>query len=387
LIRLTVHFVTDSSLATGTYFRSHNLAVGLTRLGHQVRVFTCDHNTAAASREEVRDGVQYRIVRSSKAQRFFGAPNNPMNAIRRAFQDYPRSDVVHLFQPFLSGLLAWSRQTRNSRAVAWYDWDDLWAAGGLMDRQKQSTTLCYQWNYFWTSLLERGLPGRAARTTTCSTWLANLAERRGTSNPVVIRNGFWPASLVERHVARQALGLDPHALYFGFMGRTLTGDELEWCFEGIRRTSGSDRSLRLTVCGLPLNTLPQFALQPKSQVDALGIIDQEQARLFARAVDIGLVPLEDHLFNWSRFPVRFAHFLAASTPVLTSEIGDLAGFSNISGVLPAGKGRDSWIIAFQRAATQLTTGGLPTVDSRVVGDLFSWGLLATQLQTAYLSNS
>jgi hypothetical protein len=36
---LQIHFFVNFSHPSGTYFRFHNLAIGLTRLGHQVTVF------------------------------------------------------------------------------------------------------------------------------------------------------------------------------------------------------------------------------------------------------------------------------------------------------------------------------------------------------------
>jgi len=81
------------------------------------------------------------------------------------------------------------------------------------------------------------------------------------------------------------------------------------------------------------------------------------------------------------------HFLAANVPVLFSEIGDLATFSKLSGVLPAGNGRQAWLSAFRCAVSQLAAGELRPVDSNAVENLFSWDLLAKQLQAAYLASA
>jgi len=141
------------------------------------------------------------------------------------------------------------------------------------------------------------------------------------------------------------------------------------------------------VCGIPSEAIVQLEPQLRSRVDVLGVVDHARAQQFAGAMDLGLVPLEDHPFNWSRFPVRFAHFLAANVPVLFSEIGDLATFSKLSGVLPAGNGRQAWLSAFRCAVSQLAAGELRPVDSNAVENLFSWDLLAKQLQAAYLASA
>jgi hypothetical protein len=169
------------------------------------------------------------------------------------------------------------------------------------------------------------------------------------------------------------------------MGRTMTGQELNWCLDALRQTGGGTPTVRLAVCGIPANRI-ELDERLKKCVDLLGVIDQTQAHLFARAMDIGLVPLEDNLFNWSRFPVRFAHFLAARTSVLCSEIGDLSTFSTLPGVLPAGKGREAWLTAFRSAVRQLRAGEVEPVDSQAAEAIFSWEALSKQLQDSYLGS-
>jgi glycosyltransferase involved in cell wall biosynthesis len=301
--------------------------------------------------------------------------------------DHGRPDVVHLFQPFLAGLLLWARQTRRPGVVGWYDWDDLWAAGGLMANPFLRPSLVGLWQYLWVSSIERHLPPVACGVTTCSHWLAGEAERRGATRAVVIPNGFWPGALANREAARRTLGLDPDAYYVGFMGRTLPGAELDWCLDALADSCPFHPRLRLAVCGVSPSRFAGVEGHLRGCVDALGVISPEKAELFAQAIDLGLVPMEDSPFNRSRFPIRFAHFLAANTPVLCSEVGDLATYAGLAGVVPAGSGRDQWIRAFHDAIDELAAGRLRRVDSVEVQGTFSWAILAKQLEACYLALS
>ena len=95
-----MYFFVNFVHPAGTYFRFHNLAIGLTRIGHQVTVFASDLNYRSVSRREVRDGVPYEIIPKTFLVRAFGSHCDPIGWVRRYARRYPPCDVAHLFQPF-----------------------------------------------------------------------------------------------------------------------------------------------------------------------------------------------------------------------------------------------------------------------------------------------
>src|SRR5262249_45451810 len=123
---LRVQFFTQACHSQGTYFRTHNLAIGLTALGHHVTVFSGDFDAKARVRAELRDGVRYEIVPECPLNRVFGVAADPVIIARRFLRRYPACDVAHLFQPFPSAAAGWARA--GSR-VRFFDWDDLWCGG------------------------------------------------------------------------------------------------------------------------------------------------------------------------------------------------------------------------------------------------------------------
>src|SRR4051794_29126250 len=129
---MDILFLTVGTAQTGTYFRSHNLARALEKRKHKVTVITSSADSQERERELLQDGIKYRVIPGNQGQRWFGWTNRPLTAIRRAVTDYPHFDVVHMFQPFLTTYSAW--RSRFPKSQRWFDWDDLWSGGGLLDR-------------------------------------------------------------------------------------------------------------------------------------------------------------------------------------------------------------------------------------------------------------
>jgi glycosyltransferase involved in cell wall biosynthesis len=379
---LKIHFLTDSIAETGTYFRSHNLAVGLTKLGQQVTVFSCDLDPSSKDREEIRDGVLYRIVPSFRGQGIFSASNHPLNALRRCLIDYPSCDIAHLFQPFLSAALPWQWALPKKARVLFYDWDDLWEYGGLLKNPKNFHGY---WNNSWILRIQNNFPQISHAVTTCSQFLKNLAEVRNAKRVYLIHNGFHSFSIPDKQLARGTLGLDMSALYVGFMGSTY-GAEIDWCLEALERHIQDHKNLRFAICGRSPQILKGISQEVLERVDFLGILPYIKTRNFAAALDLGLLPLEDNLFNQSRLPIKYAEYMAASTPILCSNIGECGYLSeNFPWVIRAGKNKSSWFAAFQEAINLAADNKLPEVDTTALGKMLSWESIAQKLLNTYFS--
>jgi len=175
--KLKIIFLTADCSEQGTYFRWHNIAIGLTRLGHIVRVFSVDNDDKSFSRNEKRDGVEYHILKGSRGKSFFGTMNHPLTSIRRIFIDFPACDVVHVFQPFLSVYLPWKYNLRKKAGISFFDWDDLWA-DKLRDKEKRSFK--NNWDYKVKKYFEKNIPAANRYMTVCSGFFKrNGAQKRG----------------------------------------------------------------------------------------------------------------------------------------------------------------------------------------------------------------
>ncbi len=370
--RLSVDFFVNFIHEQGTYFRFHNLAVALAAQDHDVRVEAADFDARGKQRAEWRDGVLYRVVPESPPVYAFQAPCHPLTAVRRATRRYRKVHVAHVFQPFPSAAAAWMRSPAMIRC---YDWDDLWGGGFFSGRLPPRIW----WPSWVTGRLERSLPRKADSVTVVSSDLRRRATLLGARNVEVLRNGLAPTEAPRQDEARRHFGLDPDALYVGFMGRTT--DELEWCVAAVAQ---ADHDVRLALCG-PKPDVANIAVERlQARCDYLGSLPPEQMPAFAAALDLGLLPLEDNPFNRSRFPIKFAEYLAAGTPVLCSAVGDVGALAQESaGIISGGVGRDEWIRRFNSALGRIRANTLPPFDDFKLVDELQWGRLASQLVDHY----
>jgi glycosyltransferase involved in cell wall biosynthesis len=373
-------FFAPASHEQGTYFRWHNLAIGLRRLGHEVQVLAFGSSKKKSSVED-RDGIAYHILPTS----YFGTRlvchgNDPIATLRSLLSPPPPADIIHVFQPFsLSCVRALAHKAR-ARAL-FYDWDDLWW-GGLINKPPHGFSRAGL-SARIIQLLEYQMPRLAHHVTTCSDFLGCLASERGARETTIIHNGYWPhQDYSSQPQSRAALRLDPEAFYFGFMGRT-TG-ELEWCFDALQLQSIQERPVRLALCGMPQYFLGRLTDSQRNRIDHLGQLTAEQARLFAKSIDCGLLPLENTSFNQSRFPIKFAEYLAAGTHVLASAVGEIATLAQgINGVKIVSPSREAWRASFGSFVDDQTLPHSDYIPGPELAELLSWDVLAAKLAKTY----
>lgn len=380
---LRISFFAAASYAQGTYFRWHNLAIGLQQLGHQVTVYAIGPEHGGRSHLESRDGVCYSITPlPPRLLRFLHPWLDPITLLRVLRRPSESSDIYHVFQPFphscLPGLFH-----RSHRQNLFFDWDDLWS-GGLFPVLKT-----FPWPATWPNraiqLLEQRMPYLAGAVTTCSNFLSQRAQVNGATNTQVIHNGYWPThSFPTRIEARTALKLNPDAFYFGFMGRTV--GELEWCLDALAKPFPNGQQRRLALCGMHPSIIDALPQETRASIDYLGQLTPAQTRTFASALDCGLLPLDDTPFNQSRFPIKFAEYLAAGAHVIASAVGEFAELArSLPGVTLCGKTRESW----KRMLVDTDWSGIcipfSTEPNSKLAQMLGWPALALQLQDFYIS--
>jgi len=379
---LRINFFVQYVYEQGTYFRFHNLALGLTQLGHSVTIWGTDFTKSVPKfRTQIKDGITYHIISGNKMQSLFGQHAHPITSIRRIFLKYPKADVNHMFQPFLTVATAWHSQFTNA-SLNVYDWDDLWT-GGLYNAPPKS--LAEHWSQKWVAYLEKFLPQKAQLVTVCSNYLLQFAKACNANDVRLLYNGFWPnKNIPNKTDARKQLGLNENAIYLGFMGRT--HNEIEWCFIALSQVCKIYKNIRLAICGCGNYIFNNISPNLLNHIDYLGFLSPARAEVFAAAMDIGLLPLQDEPFNRSRFPIKLAHYQAMGTIVLYSNIGE-AG--KVAAELPwnlnAGATQLSWNNAFQEACYLAQANLLPKVNLQILEKALSWNVICKSLEEAYFS--
>jgi Glycosyl transferases group 1 len=246
--------------------------------------------------------------------------------------------------------------------------------GGLRDR----------WTYYWINRIEHSAPRAATGVTVVSNWLANEATRRGARKTVRLYNGMWPRVPMAKATARERFGLSSRSIYLGFMGRTVSSAEFSWCLDGLRAAARRN-DVRLAICGPLDHLISSIPHDLREKVDYIGALSATDCFDFAAALDFALLPLEENLFNKSRFPIKLCDYLSVQTRVIASSVGECAGFADVRGLIQAGTGREHWILAVGNAVQQLIRNDVPSVNSNEVRRILSWEQMGATVLAAYVS--
>lgn len=381
---LKINFLTAFSHTQGTYFRWHNIGIGLIALGHQVTVYCVDYGDNVKERKEVRDGIDYFIMPGCRGKQYLGTFNHPITAINRLFVNYKSCDILHVFQSFLTIYLPWQFRLRKLSKVTIFDWDDLWAGGLYSNKQNN---LLDKWNYTLVEYFEKKIPSLKLPMTTCSKYLKDLVLRGGNDDCHILHNGFWPYQITDKKTARKRLRLIDNELYVGFMGRTT--NELKWCFEALEACIVNNLKVRFAVCGPNPEELLETSPLALQYTDYLGSLTPLETRDFAAALDIGLLPMEDNSFNKSRFPIKLSEYMAAGIPVLCSEVGEMRHYTEkYSWVIGAGTDKEEWIMKFVETIRLISVQNINyKVNMSEIENDLSWTGIAKKVENLYISNS
>ncbi len=368
------------SHTAGTYFRWHNLAIGLKQLGNEIDVYAGDYNWRASIRNEIRDGINYFIIPALPFARFLGNGTDPFSGIRRLFH-LPKTDydVYHLFQPYIQAYIPWRYlKFRKQNAVFLYDWDDLWTDGlfsakpkGFRERATQATV----------GYLERNIPNEAKGVSVCSQFLADRLEPSVTTN--ILYNGFWPRPPQYKGVLKQKWRLEPDIFYLAYVGRT--AQEMSWiaqAFDLLLKNGFS--KVRLIVCGPTKQLLQELNMLDRNEIHYLGELSPEDSFEICAVADLGLVPLENSNFNKSRFPIKFFDFLSAGTPVYLSNVGEIGKIgSSIDGAFIGANTKKEWSDDLGEVIISIQQNN-PRIDISQLQSSYAWPTVAKNMMMFYL---
>ncbi len=363
----------------GTYFRWHNLAKAFVLNGHEVHVYAGDFNYKAKRRTEWRDGVQYRIIPSLITSRIFGNPSDPISALYRLFQRVDKDyDAYHLFQPFLQAFIPWYYLKLNRKGKFFYDWDDLWT-GGLFQNPK---SLREKYVFKLVSYLETKIPLQAFSTTTCSHYLKSLLPDNIQTN--ILYNGYWPITEENKTNVPSVFNKDPNLFYLGYIGKTAA--ELDWIIEAAKLIISKFPNVKFIIVGPAKSQIDQSGLASVPNMQYLGEVDPSEARFISSKIDVGLLPLENTVFNQSRFPIKFFDYLTAGTPVYYSCIGELKSVGeHLPFVYEGGITQTEWIDGLVDLIKSKIDKEKDVIDMRLLEEKYSWQSLSNNLEKIYIN--
>jgi glycosyltransferase involved in cell wall biosynthesis len=382
-------FETPLMHRAGTWFRCFHLARGLVRLGHRVTLVKI-----AADRRVVPRAFQEGGVEILETPRFWGARLSrsstalPSDILARLVHVAASPhDVVQTFAHHPSVMLP----ALLARALPWQgaffaDWDDLWTDGGLLGPVPPPGTFARavrdvdRW-------FEHRLKRAAAGVTVVSEDLRRRAMEAGVPEDRVrfVPNGC-PIEEIrpgDRAALRARLGFPsdrPIAVYVGF-GQY----DLDLLFASLAILESRGAAPLCVVTGPHPDTVSREAERQGvgHQVRPLGLVPYGRMGEVIAAADVGLMPFADTAFNRARWPIKVGDYLAAGTPVVCCDVGEVgrilrgAGFGRASLPTPT---------AFADAIAGLLADPDPAALSRrarEAAEAMSWDAAAEVLDGFY----
>jgi glycosyltransferase involved in cell wall biosynthesis len=333
----------------GTWHRAWAIGRELGRRGHRVTLWTVapDHYYRSQRRfHRPEDGGILEVMTPSWAP--LAGPDDgwgPLDVAWRLARVLTEPmDLCYAFaHPPNVWLPAWAAR-RLRRVPVLYDWCD-WYEGGIFPKRAQARRLglmpageraLQRRVERWEIALERRMPRLAdAGVTVISERLRDLALEAGRRADEVLLvpnganlEGIVPMDPVE---CRRQLGLaeafggpEPVGPILGYVANYHPDQEL--LLESVARAVRQAPAMRLLVAGAPLDAALTRRLGLEGVVIHLGQWPAERIGLVLGAADALALPLEDNASNRARVPFKFTDYLAAGRPIVTSPVGDLAGW-------------------------------------------------------------
>lgn len=340
----------------GTWFRAVKVADCLAARGHDVTFVTSAPNLWRARR-----GTRGRVrVWETPSWTFVYGPDGgwlPIGLLwRLGIAASGGWDVVWSFSH--KPVDQWpARLARSLRGAKWFaDWCDLWGSGGLnnlADGDPRVPAWVRRVNA-WDERLEKAAARDAEFLTVISSFLAGKARSLGVDAARIHRmtNGADLRAIrpLDARRCRRRLGIAEDGVVLGYISNWYP--EEEFFLDAMQRVVAARPGTRVLVRG------PEFRggaaeLRRRGLEGALLRFDRmPYARLLALvgACDAMLLPMEDTLFNRSRWPHKIGDYMAAGRPMVACEVGDVREFMKHHAV---GIGCDPSVEAFAAAAVRM----------------------------------
>jgi len=321
-------FLNHNDRGVGTYHRCWHLARHLAKSGFHVSLLTVSPKRRVWPQSSQDEGVEVTETPNLLTLMYalgsgygaIGIPYRILYSLRNPF------DLVHSFDHKPNVLLPAIFRTKLKNTPLVADWSDWWGftsdGSGLQEGKVRPVVRL-------ETAMEEFIHREADRVTTISTGLMARSLSLGIPADRVtwIPSGA-PSDVIhplDKVSSKERLGLSPSAFLLTHLGM---GEErnLSMVLPALSTVRKRRPEVRLGVIG-PLRK-PGALGQPglKRNLVLFGRIPFEQLPVYLGASDAFVLPLEDTVVNWTRWPNKFGDYIAAGRPVLCSNVGDVATF-------------------------------------------------------------
>jgi glycosyltransferase involved in cell wall biosynthesis len=316
-MKLNIAMICFNIEGRGTYQRAYNLAVELTKLGHQVTILAANITGSSVIEKSV-DSI--RIVTFPRLfNKLFFSGWGLYEIMRRIlWLRKQRFDLVHSFELRPTCLYpALVLQKRGS--VLLTDWADWFGRGGSVEERP---------NYLIRSFLrpietyyEEKFRTKAKGTTVICTALYHKAIELGVKphDLLYLNNGFNNPELhpIGQALARNKIGISADDFLVGYVGSGFSKD-MELMHKSFEIISKKIPCIKLLHIGRS-----NYFVSPHSQIIQTGPVSMEMLNIYLSACNIFWLPLSNINANIGRFPIKLSDYLTIGRPTVSTAVGDL----------------------------------------------------------------
>lgn len=301
LLVLSKRQYTGKDLLDDRYGRLYELPAALAARGHDVTVLAASYRARGELRR-VESGVSWHSVDAWRS------PMTYRHRLRELLHDgrpdviWASSDALHVI-----GAAAIGRRWRIPVVADFYDDYEAFGLTSLPGLR---------------AILRRASVRVDAMTVVSHSLAATLKTRASIVAPVeVVENGVPGvfAQAIERHEARQLLGLPHDASLIGTAGALSDSRGIGDLLAAYRLLREREPAARLVVAGPRDRALSRDLAD--NTID-LGMLAHAQVPLLYSALDVGVVCNKDSVFGRACYPQKLAEMVACGLPVVVAAVGD-----------------------------------------------------------------
>ena len=307
----------------GTFYRALHLGRHLVRRGHSVVLLAVSLRERFRLRTDQVDGVN--IVESPDLlSGSLRSGWDPWNTFRRVhWLAGRRFDLIHTFEsrPVVIFPALFARAHSQSPLVM--DWCDWFGRGGSVT--ERSSWLVRQVLNPVETFFEESFRTRANGTTVINSQLQARAIELGVREETILLlpqgSDVQRIQVLDKHQARDRLGLPQHKFVIGYLGQAFPQDArlLANAFE---RVISERPDVLLLLIGNRRTDI-SFQIKTHEAIVETGYVSDEQLNQYLGACDLFWLPLRDTLANRGRWPSKINDYMAAGRPTVATAVGDL----------------------------------------------------------------
>lgn len=375
-------FLNHNYVGYGTYWRTYYLGKYLSEIGNKVTMICASgKNFDVKIRKEMicKNFLRITLPRVKYSKFYTGQEFQIiLNLLQTLLYRY---DIIHCFtvaQPQIGLPGLFSKIFRHKKLVV--DWDDLWK-GGFAEYHPYPVKKVLE-------ICESNIPKFADKITVVSEFLKKTAINLGMAKDDIVKipNGANIETIkpLSKNRSRKELHLDHYPIIVA-IGHTYY-ESLNFLLDSFKKVIENIPTAKLVLVG-KIDLTREARNRTKKLYKNLiftGAQPFKKIPLYLSAADILVLPMENSLIDYARFPIRLGDYLASGRPIVSNAVGEVKNILEKCGLVSSPKDKLGFseniirLIADTRLRDNLGKKARMLAETKL-----SWQKVATKLQGVY----